>query len=396
MDNQITDNDVSNCLQALIELGGINAVDNTPDKYIRSADDSSKLATLPIEGKDVPLAIYGTKSAEAIIINPFAEGQAGEARNIWFYSSRNVILGGIIRRILRELLKIGAEAHSKKKNAPTPSLVAIKYLEGSVDDIDDKMLKEYDTVTKDLKDFLVIYYNKSKKRSEVSCILKNKARRKQFTSVRTKTWNTLETLINKVLGTDDLETFAESATTNGIPVLETYVKVLVKVYKAIEEPAQVIGKTFPQLAELESHIKYLPQYYTKARWCVDPTSATAAAPAPAVATAPWVATNVATGNFGVPVSNAVPGVPMAAAPTYVPQPTYQYGGVPMAQPYAQSAPAVPGVPNLGGVPLNGTTCMDMARQQYQQSLINAQMAYGIPQQQAPQPTYKSDNPFARP
>ena len=383
---KIKDEDVSRFLKAIIEIGGINSVDDSPDKYIRRGGGDGEPASLTVDGISHPLAIYGTRATDAIIINPFAEGDLDASKNVWFYSTRNVVLSGLIVKLMKELIKMGADSHLKKKaDKAEQSLEAIKLLEGIVDDIDVSTIKEFDKIAKELRDFIVIHYNKTSKKGEVSCLIFNKVRRKQFPAIRVKSWAVFEKMLANILGTDDMSTFAEGATTVGIPVLETFTKILVKIYKAIKEPLTVIGVNLPQLGELESHVKYLGQYYTCARWCVgsvpDKEQVEKSAPTP-----PWVVPTVG----GVPnVQNAIPMVGAMAAP--VPPmpipvvgggvPMNGFAGVPMA------APEVPAVPMVGdplaGVPVSASIAPVPSSVPVLPNAFNTA-------------TVCTDNPFARP
>lgn len=388
MTDKIKDEDVSKFLKAIIEIGGINSVDDSPDKYIRRGSGDGEPASLTVDSISHPLAIYGTRANDAIIINPFAEGDLDASKNVWFYSTRNVVLGGLIVKLMKELIKMGADSHLKKKTDKTePSLEAIKLLEGIVDDIDVSTIKEFDKIAKELRDFIVIHYNKTTKKGEVSCLIFNKVRRKQFPAIRVKSWAVFEKMLANILGTDDMSTFAESATTVGIPVLETFTKILVKIYKAIKEPLTVIGVTLPQLGELESHVKYLGQYYTCARWCVgsvpDKEQETKSTPTP-----PWVVPTVG----GVPnVQNAIPMVGVMSAPAPVPMPIPvvgggvpmpAYGGVPMP------VPQVPAMPMVGNGPLAGVPVSA--------SLVPAASTSVPVLPNAYNNAVCKDNPFARP
>ena len=78
---QVTESDVSACLKALIELGNVNTVDDSPDKFIRSKNGD--VVTLQVENNvSRPLAIFGTRSADALVVNPFSEGDSESFRNI--------------------------------------------------------------------------------------------------------------------------------------------------------------------------------------------------------------------------------------------------------------------------------------------------------------------------
>ena len=392
MNEKIKDEDVSKFLKAIIEIGGINSVDDSPDKYIRRGSGDGEPASLTVDGVAHPLAIYGTQATDAIIINPFAEGDLDASKNVWFYSTRNVVLGGLLGKLMKELIKIGADSHLKKKNEKLDQpLEAIKLLESVVEDIDVSTIKEFDKIAKELRDFIVIHYNKTTKRGEVSCLIFNKVRRKQFPAIRVKSWAVFEKLLGKILGTTDLSTFSEGANTVGIPVLETFTKILVKIYRAIKEPLTVIGVTLPQLGELESHIKYLGKYYLCARWCVG--SVPDKVEDKNDMTPPWV----------VPVVGGVPAtqtsIPMVN-PTPLPTPI-GFGSVPMGGSAigSMSAPApmpfigAPQIPSVAPAPLMSAPVAEVP---VAASTIPVFTGSGVPAPAMNEPVIRTDNPFARP
>ena len=290
--NDVSEADATACLKALIEIGGANTVDDSPDKFIR--DKKGEVVTLKVENNVYrPLAIFGTKSADALIVNPFSEGDSESSRNVWFFRTRRVVLSGYVAAIIKKLLTIGVKANGKpaKKGKevedPTEDPLVTKLLMNNIEEIDANMVKEFDKISQDLENFFSVYYNKTNKRTEVNCVLVNVAQRKQFGVVRAKTWNVLESLLLKILSVSDLKELVYTPTTVGIPVFESFVMALVDIYKRIKEPLKILDLTLPQLGELESHLKYLAAYYTKVKWCV---SSTVVPVQPAQqAAVPWVA-----------------------------------------------------------------------------------------------------------
>ena len=113
MEDKFTDADISNFLKGLLELGDINTVDDSPDKYIRTKSGDQE--TLSVDGVKKPLAIYGTRAEDAIIINPLAEGESGAERNAWFYGNRKMVLAAMIKTIIAKALAVGAASHARKK-----------------------------------------------------------------------------------------------------------------------------------------------------------------------------------------------------------------------------------------------------------------------------------------
>lgn len=308
-----TDNDVSSFLKVLIEIGGIYKIDDSPDKYIRFTSDNT-LVTTNVDGVAKPLAIYGTKANDCIIINPFVEGEIDSSRNKWFYSTRNITLSGHLAAIMQYLLKLAADSKKKKGEDQVTDLLALELLADDVHDIDEKMIKEFKNISNELTNFFNIYWNKSLNQCEVKCSLFITNQRKAFGStIRVKSWDVLERLMTRILGTNDLGTFTKKPVTLGVPVFETFVGILVDIYSRINGALKMIGQPEVNVGELESHLKYVGQYAAKAKWCVSPQPAATTAPA----ITPW----------------AMPG----NIPTIAPM-------MPMQNPY------MPIMPNMGAQP----------------------------------------------
>lgn len=380
-----TDSDISAFLKGLVELGGVYVVDDSPDKYIR-IKSTNEISTTNVDGIMKPMALYGTKSSDCIIINPFVEGEVDSARNKWFYSTKNTELSAFLVAILKHLLEQGADSKKKKKDDSDKStdLLAVSLLEDVVTDIDEKMLKEFKTITNELSNFFNIYWNKSLNQCEVKCSIYITAQRKAFgQSIRVKTWEVLETLMNKVLGTKDLGEFTRKPTTLGVPVFETFVGILLEIYGRILEPLKMIGHELTTNIEcLKSHLKYVGHYASKAKWCIGPQPMTQQVPAQL----PW---NNPMGMSGVPmISNNIPMPTSPVVPTY----NFNIGtmGAPMGAPMGYTPMGAPmGAPMCGPMVDNaGVPLMSIQPQ-----------APGMPnpmQQQQMMSLPRKDNPFSKP
>ena len=384
MEANFTDAEISSFIKDVIELGGGNTVDDSPDKYIRLAS-SGKQETLTVDGRAVPLAIYGTRATDVIIINPFAEGEADSSKNLWFYSSRNIILAAIIIKIMRHLLALGAENTSKKKpekdKDAAVDMKAIGLLSKHILNVDEKMVKEFESISKEFHNFFNIYYNKTSRQGEVKCLVFNEAQRKAFPSVRVKSWDVFSGLLLDILNVSDLSEFNYVPQTQGIPVFESFSNILVSVYEHIAEAAKVINREITNIGTLRSHLKYLPQYYGKARWC---TSAQPQALNPMGMPSPLPQMNM------VPMQPLVPGVMGAGIPNAMPM-MYNTGMAQLGVPgiTVTGGPMMPPVmpsPTFGGVPM-----------------VPVQQPYGYQQNQQSQPQQAvnnslssgSRNPFQR-
>lgn len=342
MEMKFTDNDVTSFLTQLIELGQVDTVDSSPDKYIRRIA-TGKPETLTVEGKIFPLAVYGSRAADALIINPLSEGSADNTKNLWFYSTRNGILSKNIVAILLYLLEVGANS-KKSKGEDISDIRATKYLSKYVHDIDDKTLDEFRRINNNPTEFFTIYFNKTTRMGEVRCIVFAKEQRKTF-DVRVKTWKMLEGLTLDILDAHSLSDFNyQTDNLSSVPVFDSFANILVMVYSHIEDALKLIGID-QNVEPLKSHLKYVQEYSRLAEWCKSPTGLPAQNANVPVPMAPW----------GVPAPAAAVPVPMAAIPMpgtigMIPQPML---GMPGQIPYPPTAVGVPMpgmAPMINGIP----------------------------------------------
>ena len=77
-----SDEDISNFLTELLELGGSNEVDRNSEKFIRNVA-TNEVEEISQGSKSKKLAIYGTQARDVVIVNPFADGDLGNQDN-WF------------------------------------------------------------------------------------------------------------------------------------------------------------------------------------------------------------------------------------------------------------------------------------------------------------------------
>ena len=331
-----SDECVSKFLAGLIELGGLYTVDDTPDKFIRSRV-TNEVERVTTETKSQPLAIYGTYNPDALIINPFSEGESKSVQSTKFFQDTNICLAMNILAMVKKLIEIGVEENKKdtKKKGAESSGVDMKIvdlLSPVVKDIDEKVLQELKTISKPVTNFFMIYYNKKTSCTEVTSILTSEVKKKAFDSksVRNKTWTILSTLLLKLLAADDLDEFTYKPKTNTCKVFEGFAFTMVKIYSRLNEYSQeLLGKAFDTTA-LESHLNYFEQYARTAYWChgamvfdenrqkaptvqqnVFPVSpvAPALAPLPTVQTLPQIGQPMM--PVGVPM---MPVMPMAGLP----------------------------------------------------------------------------------
>lgn len=392
---QFTDQDITNFLKGFLEIGGTMKVDEGPDKYLRLAA-SNEVVTLPIDDVPKPLAIYGTKSTDAIIINPFAEGNTTSPQNTWFFSNRNRMISIILIGIVTKLLECGAagKKKGKKEEESDSNLLAVEYLGKYAQRITDNTVKDFASISKDSLSFFNIFYNRKTKICEVKCLPFIPKQREAYRHVSTTSWEIFEGLILDVLHVKDLSEFSYSPTTLGIPQLESFCHVFLNIYEHMRPLFPLINvEECVELNALKSHLKYLPQYYAKAKWCTSmlPTSTTTTAGANQPLQVPQfpmysnamppqmpmpVAPNLVPVTSAVPMPNGgFPPMPVGFQAPYVPQ---QMGYMPG---YMPMLPPVPGMP----MPTADTSIPQMGTGLAPLSANTPQTSYAA----------RSGNPFCR-
>lgn len=270
-----SDECVSKFLAGLIELGGLYTVDDTPDRFIRSRV-TNEVVRINTESKSQPLAIYGTYNPDALIINPFSEGEAKSVQATKFFQDTNICLAMNILAMVKKLVELCIQENTatntknkKQDAAPALDLKLVNLISPVAKDVDEKVLQELKTISKPVTNFFMIYYNKKSGCTEVTSILTSEVKKKAFDSksVRNKTWTILETLLLRLLGTDDLAEFLYKPKTNTCRVFEGFAFTMVKLYSRLNEYSRLlIDKDF-DTTTLESHLNYFEQYAKTAYWC---------------------------------------------------------------------------------------------------------------------------------
>lgn len=351
MEMKFSDEDISTFYKQLIELGGVQTVDESPDKYVRKKDDNSIAYITNADKSTKQVAVYGTRASDAMILNPLAEGDADSALTSWFMKNCNLILAANIAKIIKTCLTYGAETHQKKADkddgADPKGLLIAKYLSKDIADVDEKMVKEFDSICKPITNFFNIHYNRSTMKGEVKCPIFTLAQRKSMPKIRVKTWEVLEHLAGRILGTDTLDVFAYQPGTVGVPVFESFANILVKLYEVLTEPLKIIDVEVKRIPELQSHLKYLPQYYAKAKWCVTPQTPTSGSNS---GTVPWAQSSVQS-----QISPQVQQIQPVGAPAFrtvsAVAPVPVTPSVPVPMPMPMGSPTIPTMPMMN----NGLT-----------------------------------------
>ena len=264
----VNNEDIVSFIAQTIEIGGLFKVSCDSDKFIM-ADDKPVMMKLSEDDKSRPLAIYGTMNSDAYIVNPFNEGEASASISNWYYSSRNLTIGAIIVKIIIRILEAAARAHGKNAKEEEDDALCAKYLGKYTSKIDDKMLKEFTSLSNSLQEFCSIFYNKSKRTCKLNCLIFKQSAKEHYSNVRKASWEVFEHIAKAILGCKNIDEFDYIPENPNIPVFESFINIYVELMKRLEKPAELVDIDLSNWKTIKEFLPYLDQYYQQAKWCTD-------------------------------------------------------------------------------------------------------------------------------
>ncbi len=265
----VNNDDIINFIAQTIEIGGAFTVTTNDDKFIMRNDD--EVITLkPVDGEEPrKLAIYGTKNPDVFIVNPFNEGEATQAISNWYYSSRNTLISVILIKTIIRILEAGFRSHGKNAKEEKGDPQCAKYLGKYTSKVDEKMLKEFTSLSSHIHEFASIFYNQSKRIGRFNCLLFKSSAKELYTNVRKASWEVFEEIAKKVLDCKSLDDFEFKPDNPNIPVFESFINIFCLLLEKLEEPAKLAGFDLSNYKVIKSYIPYLDQYHQQAKWCTD-------------------------------------------------------------------------------------------------------------------------------
>lgn len=264
----VDNDDITNFIAQTIEVGGLYNVTADKDKFIM-ADDKPVTMKLSEDDQARPLAVYGTMNSDAYIINPFNEGEASASISNWYYSTRNLSLGAIMVKTIIRILEAGYRAHGKGAKEEKGDALCAKYLGKYTSKIDEKMLKEFTSLSNSLQEFCSIFYNKSKRTCTFNCLIFKKSAREHYTNIRKGSWEVFEHITKAVLDCKGVEDFDYTPENLNIPVFESFINIYVELLRRLEKPAMLVDIDLSNWKTIKEYLPYIDSYYQQAKWCTD-------------------------------------------------------------------------------------------------------------------------------
>ena len=282
-DSSIKQSDISDFLKYLIELGGMYKVDESNYVLMRTIvnDEVIYKPEMVKNGETTaPLSCYHEKDTPigSIIVNPFREGSVDTVDKKWFYTTKTIIVSGLLSSIIKTIIEDVLECKNKKKkeDIETSSLSHAELISKFVDIVDDKLVEEFKTISSNIKGFANIFYLTNKREAKFRVGVYDTSFRDQFKrNVRQKSWTIFENIVNTVLDTtpDMTEFICKPTDHMGAPKFEAYLKVLFVILSKLDKYRYILDLPSFELDTFKKHLEHFKEYQEKAKnWMVQPIS----------------------------------------------------------------------------------------------------------------------------
>lgn len=274
---------VTDMLQKMLQQGNYIIVDINKQVHWKTNPNDPIWVTCKEDKTKRKLYIYDTdiKDPEAIILNPLAETMvAGPEKLIFYLSLTDIVRHWIIKAI--QLIVNEAAAHKEDSSTITDTKF-IPILTPFIGKVDLKMTEELERIiAAGNKDFLNIYYNRSKKTSTLLFGIEEEdgdyIKAFPASKVRKKTWGVLLDIIKFILNVPadkkikDVYTY----TTEKVecPYFLTYANVWIKIWECLDPYLDFYDDydSSPETIEsLKEHISNAPVYRECTMWLKQPT-----------------------------------------------------------------------------------------------------------------------------
>lgn len=266
----VNNDDIVNFIAQTIEIGGLFTVTKDENKFIMIDGEQVKHKLVDdVEAR--PLAIYGTMATNAYIVNPFNEGEASQSITNWYYSTRNITIARILGKLVMRVLAAGLRSHGKNATEEEGDALCAKYLGKYAGKVDEKMIKEFESLKGSINEMANIFYNKTKRKCVFNCLIFKQSSRTHYTNIRKGSWEVFDYITTKLLGIvrPDKDDFDWTPDNPNIPVFESFINIYVMLLERLEEPAKLIDIDLSNWKVIKQYLPYLDQYYQQAKWCTD-------------------------------------------------------------------------------------------------------------------------------
>jgi len=262
-------NDVTKFVKDMVKVGGIYDVDT--DGYVANklGNDQPVLVKDGTQFKRLLVIKEIISDNDAIIINPLHEDTTESIDSRWTFIS---LSSGLARRLI-ELVRFVRLSMTISEDVHAPA--EIVKLASRHTDFDDKALKNFELISKNMIEFANVHYVRKLKEARFRCVLFDPDGKAQFPNISDKSWKIMRSLMADIFGIDpdkddDISKYNVSSDLITIPKLESVLSVYLKIYTQINKYMVALDNDDSDLVvditTLGAHIMHLPEYYEKCKW----------------------------------------------------------------------------------------------------------------------------------
>ena len=249
--------DIARFGKILVEWGGVYMVDKDFSIVIEKSESpvviKTKKGNLPLK-----LFVGDLDDRDAAYLNIYVDTLGHTAEKDWFYSTRSLIAGNLIKRLI---LSIAEFAIDEDGNYPSD---VIDIVAPYATNIDSKTIKEIKKL--DANAYGTIVYSRPKRTAVLNTsILDNEFLEKNH--LRKKTIKVLQRMFMDLLGTEDpKEDYRYKATISGLQRTDAVLHIILKLSQNLNEFTMALLDIDLHPTEIEEHIQYLADYRKQCYW----------------------------------------------------------------------------------------------------------------------------------
>lgn len=310
---KLTDTHVKEFLKLCVEFGGAYSVNS---KNLVADNSTGQLVTV-VDAKQnkFGIMIYNEKMVQGdhLILNPFVNTLNLTPEAQWFYMSRSIVVGSMLKYMVTKAVSLAQSDNSVKKTVDQLGIIA-----PIAEIVEDRTLAECEKL--ESWDYGRILYNKSTMQGEFHVdVLDEDFRKDKGSKIHQKTWKVIDELMHQFLQTDNATTYNHKPQCVAIKQLEAFVTIMIRVGTAMQPYVQALLDVDLPVGDLLTHLEYLEIYQKIAGWQVSSSLKNAKSSDVAWSMGPGTipaSPSIPGGN--VPVQSTIPIHAVPTAPAMIP------------------------------------------------------------------------------
>lgn len=242
----------------LVEWGNVYQVDEDDFSITTRKGNSPVVIKTKKGNRPLKLFVGDLDDRDAAYLNLYVDTLGHTAEKDWFYSTRSIIAGNLIKRLI---LSIAEYAMSEDGDYPADVVDIVSPYAENIDENTLKDIKKLDANT-----YGTIIYSRPKRTAVLtSSILDDDFMRKKIR--RKKSLKVIQQMFEDLLGTKDVkEEYRHKATVKGLQRTDAILHIMLKLSQSLNEFTMALLDIDLHPVEIESHLEHLAEYRKKCYW----------------------------------------------------------------------------------------------------------------------------------